>query len=443
MKTDLISRIHAREILDSRGNPTLETTVTLQSGMTGTAAVPSGASTGEWEALELRDGDPSRYLGKGVRKAIDNVNSVIAPLLEGHDPSDQAALDELMIRRDGSPGKETLGANAILSVSLAAAKAAANSAGLPFYRYLGGAGARILPVPMMNILNGGAHSSNNVDIQEFMIMPLGAPSFSEGLRWGVEVFYQLKKTLAESGASTSVGDEGGFSPDLDDEEDALKLLMIAIERAGYKPGRDIALAIDAASSEWYREDGMYYLPKKKITRSGSQMVDYWKNLAGRYPIVSLEDGAAEEDWETWKQLTAALGGQIQLVGDDLFVTNSARLRKGIESGAANSILIKPNQIGTLSETAEAIGIAQRAGYTAVISHRSGETEDSTIADLAVAFGSGQIKTGAPSRSERTAKYNRLLAIEEELGANACYLGQSALREGRTGSYGKRGGGETA
>ena len=422
-----ITGIHAREIIDSRGNPTLEATVTLADGTQGSAAVPSGASTGMFEAVELRDGDRGRYMGKGVLQAVANVNGPVASLLKGSDPTRQLDLDRRMIAEDGTPNKGRLGANAILSVSLAAARAAANALRLPLYRYLGGAGAQVLPTPMMNILNGGAHSTNNIDIQEFMVMPVGASTFSEGLRWGIEVFHQLKKVLAEAGLATSVGDEGGFAPNLSDDEDTLKAIMEAIRRAGYTPGRDVAIAIDAATSEWYREDGTYLLPKKNGTRTREEMVAYWEDLAGRYPVVSLEDGVAEDDWDGWKLLTDRLGGRIQLVGDDLFVTNTERLRKGIDLGVANSILVKLNQIGTLSETLEAVRIAQHAGYTAVISHRSGETEDSTIADLAVALNAGQIKTGAPSRSDRVAKYNRLLAIEEELGASAVYLGGKALR----------------
>ncbi|MHB1453249.1 MAG: phosphopyruvate hydratase [Saccharofermentanales bacterium] len=427
MRSSNIAKVHAREIIDSRGNPTLETTVTLDNGIRGTAAVPSGASTGIFEAVELRDGDKGRYMGKGVLKAVANVNGSIASLLVGSDPTGQLAIDKKMIDEDGTANKGKMGANAILSVSLAVAKAAANTLNLPLYKYLGGPGAQVLPTPMMNILNGGAHSSNNIDIQEFMVMPVGAKTFSEGLRWGVEVFHNLKKVLSESGLATSVGDEGGFAPNLSDDEDALKAIMEAIRRAGYEPGRDIAIAIDAAVSEWYKEDGSYFLPKKKITRSVEEMVAYWEDLTGRYPVVSLEDGVAEDDWDGWKLLTARLGGRIQLVGDDLFVTNTTRLHKGIELGVANSILVKLNQIGSLSETLEAVRIAQHAGYTAVISHRSGETEDSTIADLAVALNAGQIKTGAPSRSDRVAKYNRLLAIEEELGDSAVYLGGKALK----------------
>ncbi|MHB8963666.1 MAG: phosphopyruvate hydratase, partial [Saccharofermentanales bacterium] len=382
---------------------------------------------GIFEAVELRDGDKGRYMGKGVLKAVANVNGTIAGLLVGSDPTSQLDIDRKMIDEDGTPNKGKLGANAILSVSLATAKAAANSLQMPLYKYLGGPGAHVLPTPMMNILNGGAHSSNNIDIQEFMVMPVGAKSFSEGLRWGIEVFHHLKKVLSESGLTTSVGDEGGFAPDLNDDEDALKAIMEAISRAGYEPGRDVAIAIDAAVSEWYKADGSYFLPKKKITRSGEEMVAFWEDLISRYPIVSLEDGVAEDDWSGWKLLTERLGGRIQLVGDDLFVTNTTRLLKGIELGVANSILVKLNQIGTLSETLEAVRIAQHAGYSAVISHRSGETEDSTIADLAVALNAGQIKTGAPSRSDRVAKYNRLLAIEEELGGSAVYLGGKALK----------------
>ena len=422
-----IVKIHAREILDSRGNPTVEAMVVLEGGAKGVAAVPSGASTGIFEAVELRDGDPSRYLGKGVMNAVMNVNNQIAGALTGMDAFKQAKIDAAMIALDGTPNKGSLGANAILAVSLANAKAVAAALDIPFYRYVGGMDAHIMPVPMMNILNGGAHSSNNVDIQEFMIMPIGAKTFTEALRQGVEVFHHLKKVLNGMGYATAVGDEGGFAPDLDEDEDALKAIMQAIKDAGYKPGTDFMIAVDAAVSEWYLPDGTYYFPKKKIKKTREQMIAYWEDLATRYPILSLEDGIAEDDWEGWKLLTARLGSKLQLVGDDLFVTNTKRLQKGIELGVANSILVKPNQIGTLTETLEAVRIAQRAGYTAVISHRSGETEDSTIADLAVALNAGQIKTGAPSRSDRVAKYNRLLAIEEELNGRAVYLGRTALK----------------
>ncbi len=427
MSKSVIAKIHAREIIDSRGNPTVEAVVTLENGVKGSAAVPSGASTGIFEAVELRDGDKSRYMGKGVLKAVANVNNEIAPALCGMDPMDQQSVDNRMISLDGTPNKGKFGANAILAVSLAAAKASANSLGIPLYKYLGGPGAQVLPTPMMNILNGGAHSTNNIDIQEFMVMPVGAKSFSEGLRWGVEVFHNLKKVLQEKGLATAVGDEGGFAPDLADDEDALKAIMEAITRAGYTPGTQIAIALDPAVSEWFREDGTYFLPKKKITRTREQMVDFWEDLVNRYPIVSLEDGMAEEDWEGWKLITDRIGDRVQLVGDDLFVTNRSRLDKGLELGVANSILVKLNQIGSLTETLETVRTAQHSGYTAVISHRSGETEDSTIADLAVALNAGQIKTGAPSRSDRVAKYNRLLVIEEELGANAVYLGGKSIK----------------
>ncbi len=426
MNSTDITKIHAREILDSRGTPTIEATVTLAGGAAGTAAVPSGASTGAFEAVELRDGDPARYMGKGVLKAVNNVNTVLSGLLAGHDALDQADMDRRMIEEDGTPNKGRLGANAILSVSLAIARAAAHAAEAPLYRYLGGPDAHVLPVPMMNILNGGAHSSNNIDIQEFMVMPVGAASFPEGLRWGAEVFHSLKKVLSGSGFATSVGDEGGFAPDFAEDEDALKAILEAIERAGYRPGTDVAIAVDAASSAWFRDDGTYRLTKKGTTFTREEMAGFWEDLIRRYPIVSLEDMAAEEDWDGWKAMTARFGSRIQLVGDDLFVTSTERLQRGIRAGAANSILIKPNQIGTLSETIEAVRIARKAGYTAVISHRSGETEDSTIADLAVALGTGQIKTGAPSRSERTAKYNRLLAIHDELAGRAEYPGIRAV-----------------
>ncbi|MHB1485066.1 MAG: phosphopyruvate hydratase [Saccharofermentanales bacterium] len=422
MKDMTIEKIHAREIIDSRGNPTIEAEVVLRCGARGVAAVPSGASTGVFEAVELRDGDSSRYMGKGVLSAVMNVNGEISGVLKGMDASDQYLIDDAMIALDGTPNKANMGANAILAVSLANAKAAANAYGMPLYKYIGGIGAITLPVPMMNILNGGAHSSNNVDIQEFMIMPVGAKTFNEALRWGVEVFHNLKKVLNQSGFSTAVGDEGGFAPNLPDDEDALKYIIEAIEKAGYRKGTDFMIAIDAASSEWFQEDGSYIFTKKKIKKTRDEMIDYWDDLISRYPILSLEDGMAEDDWEGWDLLTERLGKKIQLVGDDLFVTNTRRLSKGISRGVANSILVKLNQIGTLTETLEAIRIAQTAGYTTVISHRSGETEDSTIADLAVAVNAGQIKTGAPSRSDRVAKYNRLLAIEEELGNSSEFYG---------------------
>lgn len=421
-----IEQIHAMEILDSRGNPTIQTEVTLANGISGIAAAPSGASTGAFEAIELRDDDSKRYFGKGVRKAVEHVNTTIFECLRGADVLQQRKLDYLMLELDGTENKSKLGANAILSVSLAAARAAAQALGIPLYRYIGGCEARTLPVPMMNILNGGAHASNNVDIQEFLIMPIGAPSFSEALRWCTEVFHTLKKVLSDRGLSTSVGDEGGFAPNLKDDEDALQAIMEAIEKAGYTPGGQFRIAMDPASSEWYQEDGSYLLPKKQIKMSSGELIDFWDKLISKYPIISLEDGLAEEDWNGWQEMTKRLGKKVQLVGDDLFVTNTKRLTKGIHLAVANSILIKLNQIGTLTETLEAIRTAQLAGYTAVVSHRSGETEDTTIADLSVAVGSGQIKTGAPSRSERVAKYNRLLKIEQELGTQAEYQGLSAF-----------------
>ncbi|ODU58548.1 MAG: phosphopyruvate hydratase [Clostridium sp. SCN 57-10] len=419
-----------REIMDSRGNPTVEVEVYVDDGKEtycGRAAVPSGASTGMFEACELRDGDKSRYLGKGVLKAVNAVNDEIAEALVGLNVLDQVAIDAALCALDGTPNKARLGANAILGASLACAKAASEALGLPLYSYVGGCNATTLPVPMMNILNGGAHATNNVDIQEFMVMPVGAQSFAEGLRWCAEVFHALKKLLGGMGLATSVGDEGGFAPNLKKDEDALKIIVEAIEAAGYKPGDDFRIAMDPAVSEWYvNEEGSYYLlPKaqKKMTRQ--QMVKMWKGFVEKYPIISIEDGMAEEDWIGWKMLTDAIGDKIQLVGDDLFVTNTERLQKGIEMGVANSILIKVNQIGTLTETLNAIKMAHRAGYTAVISHRSGETEDVTIADLSVALNAGQIKTGAPSRTDRVAKYNQLLRIEEELGAVAEYPGLGA------------------
>ena len=413
-----IEKVHGRQILDSRGNPTVEVDVVVKSGAAGRAAVPSGASTGEFEAVELRDGG-ELWAGKGVSTAVANVNGELAEAVNGMDPADQETLDGRMIELDGTPNKGRLGANAILGVSLAAAKAAAAEAGLPLWRYLGGEAAHVLPVPMMNVLNGGAHADNKVDFQEFMVMPTGASSFSEGLRMGVEVFHALKRTLHDQGLSTAVGDEGGFAPDLDSNEAALTALMTGIEAAGLKPGEDVSIALDPATSELF-EGGSYALEHEGRSLTSAELVDYWSDIASRYPVVSIEDGLDEEDWDGWKLLTEKLGDRVQLVGDDLFVTNTERLERGIESGAANSILIKVNQIGTLSETLAAIRMAEEAGYSAVMSHRSGETEDTTIADLAVATGCGQIKTGAPSRSDRVAKYNQLLRIEEALGADAAY-----------------------
>jgi enolase len=420
-----IESVHARQILDSRGNPTVECEVTLRSGATGRAAVPSGASTGEFEATELRDGGDA-WLGKGVTGAVGNVSGPLAEAVHGHDAFDQAGLDQALRDADGTPNKSRLGANAILSVSLAAAHAAAAEERQPLWRYLGGEAAHVLPVPMMNVLNGGAHADNRVDFQEFMVVPSGAPSFSEGLRVGVEIYHHLKRTLHDRGLSTAVGDEGGFAPDLDSNEAALEVLMEGIRAAGYEPGEDVTIALDPATSEVER-DGAYVLEHEGRTLSPEEMAAYWEEMAGRYPIVSIEDGMAEEDWDGWRALTERLGDRVQLVGDDLFVTNPERLRRGIEAGVANSILVKVNQIGTLSETLEAMRIAREAGYTAVMSHRSGETEDVTIADLAVATGCGQIKTGAPARSDRVAKYNQLLRIEEALGADATYPGRSAFR----------------
>ena len=413
-----IERVHARQILDSRGNPTVEVDVLLKSGAAGRAAVPSGASTGEFEAVELRDGG-DRWAGKGVSKAVANVNGELADAVHGMDPADQEALDRAMIDLDGTPNKGRLGANAVLGVSLAAAKAAAAEAGLPLWRYLGGEAAHVLPVPMMNVLNGGAHADNKVDFQEFMVVPVGAPSFAEGLRMGVEVFHALKRTLHDEGLSTAVGDEGGFAPDLDSNEAALQALVRGIEATGLRPGDDVAIALDPATSEIF-ENGAYQLEHEGRTLPATELAGYWAEMVERYPIVSIEDGMDEDDWDGWRHLTDQLGQVVQLVGDDLFVTNTERLERGIDEGVANSILIKVNQIGTLSETLAAIGMAEDAGYTAVMSHRSGETEDTTIADLAVATGCGQIKTGAPSRSDRVAKYNQLLRIEEALGADATY-----------------------
>ena len=417
----------AREILDSRGNPTVEVEVTLDDGVVGRAAVPSGASTGIYEACELRDGDESRYLGKGVEKAVTNVNTEIADALIGMNALDQPAIDALLIELDGTPNKARLGANAILGASLACAKAAAESLGTSLYNYIGGVNAKTLPVPMMNILNGGAHAANTVDVQEFMIMPAGAPSFKEGLRWCTEVFHALQALLKSEGLATSVGDEGGFAPDLASDEEAIQYILEAIEKAGYLPGRDFVLAMDAASSEWKgSKKGEYKLPKCGKVFTSEELVEHWKQLVEKYPIYSIEDGLDEEDWEGWQHMTKELGGKVQLVGDDLFVTNTERLSKGIRLGCGNSILIKLNQIGSVSETLEAIKMAHKAGYTAIASHRSGETEDTTIADLAVALNTCQIKTGAPSRSERVAKYNQLLRIEEELGGAAQYPGFGAF-----------------
>jgi enolase len=425
--TEIIN-VHAREILDSRGNPTVEVEVAVATGDVGRAAVPSGASTGEHEALELRDGDKARYLGKGVRKAAANVIDAIAPAVIGMDATDQAALDARMLGLDGTPTKSKLGANAILGVSLAAARAAAQAHGLPLYRYVGGANARTLPVPLMNILNGGAHADSNVDIQEFMVVPLGAPSFAEALRYGAEVFHALKKVLKGKGANTGVGDEGGYAPSLASNEEALSLIMEAIGQAGFEPGKQVALALDCAASEFYdAKAGKYVLEGEGKSFDGKGLVEYYAGLAAKYPIVSIEDGCDENDWGTWKLLTEKLGGKLQLVGDDLFVTNVERLSRGIKEGISNSILVKVNQIGSLTETLEAVRMAHRAGFTSVMSHRSGETEDTTIADLAVACDCGQIKTGSASRSDRIAKYNQLLRIEEELGKTARYAGRDAFR----------------
>jgi len=421
-----IESVFAREILDSRGNPTVEVEVIAEGGYVGRASVPSGASTGAFEAMELRDENSDRYLGKGVETAVDNVNNIIAPEVEGMNVFDQVAVDKLMIELDGTPNKERLGANAILGVSIAVAKAASEALGLGLYQYIGGVNAKTLPVPMMNIINGGKHADNSVNIQEFMVMPVGAESFKEALRMCAEVFHNLKKVLQSKGLSTAVGDEGGFAPNLETDEQAIQIILEAVIKAGYKPGDDFRIAIDAAATEMYQEDGTYFFWKSNIRKTREQMVEYWADLVNKYPIISLEDGVSEEDWEGWKLLTDKLGKKIQLVGDDLFVTNTRRLEKGIKMGVANSILIKVNQIGTLTETLDAIQMANRAGYTAVTSHRSGETEDATIADIAVATNSGQIKTGAPSRTDRVAKYNQLLRIEEELGDVAEYPGIKAL-----------------
>ncbi len=423
-----IEKVIGREILDSRGNPTVEAEVYLADGTIGRGTAPSGASTGEFEALELRDGDKSRYLGKGVSKAVENINTTINDVLVGMDASDTYAVDKAMIEADGTKDKSKLGANAILAVSIACARAAAIALDIPLYRFLGGVNANRLPVPMMNILNGGAHASNNVDVQEFMIMPVGAPSFKEALRWCAEVFHNLAALLKAEGLATSVGDEGGFAPNLTGgDEEAIEFILKAIEKAGYKPGVDFMIAMDAASSEWKTGTvGKYKLTKAGTEFTSAELVEHWKKLIDKYPIISLEDGLDEEDWEGWKIFTKELGGRVQLVGDDLFVTNTERLEKGIKNGCANSILIKLNQIGSVSETLEAIKMAHKAGYTAISSHRSGETEDTTIADLAVALNTCQIKTGAPSRSERVAKYNQLLRIEEELGESAVYPGIKAF-----------------
>ena len=422
-----IEKVIGREIIDSRGNPTVEAEVWLADGTVGRGAAPSGASTGEFEALELRDGDKSRFGGKGVSKAVENINTVINAALVGLDAADTYAVDAAMLQADGTKDKSNLGANAILAVSIAAARAAAASLDLPLYRFLGGVSGNKLPVPMMNILNGGAHAANTVDVQEFMIMPAGAPSFREGLRWCTEVFHALQALLKDKGLATSVGDEGGFAPDLASDEEAIQYILAAIEKAGYQPGRDFVLAMDAASSEWKgSKKGEYRLPKCGKVFTSEELVAHWKQLVEKYPIYSIEDGLDEEDWEGWQQMTKELGGKVQLVGDDLFVTNTERLAKGIGLGCGNSILIKLNQIGSVSETLEAIKMAHKAGYTAIASHRSGETEDTTITDLAVALNTCQIKTGAPSRSERVAKYNQLLRIEEDLGAAAQYPGFGAF-----------------
>ena len=436
MNTTVIKKTHAREILDSRGNPTVEAEVTTDTGTVGWAAVPSGASTGAYEAAELRDNDAARYNGKGVLTAVKNANTILRDSLIGVDVTRQREIDKIMIDADGTKNKSKLGANAILALSLASAVAAANSVKLPLYKYLGGDNAHVLPVPMMNVINGGKHASNNITCQEFMIMPVGAVSFRECLRWGAEVFAALKSILSNKGLSTAVGDEGGFAPDLSGEQEAIEILLHAIEKAGFKPGADFMLAMDPASTEMYDaaekngQKGQYLFWKSGITRTSDEMIEYWSGLSRDYPIISIEDPLAEEDWAAWQKLTAKIGGQIQLVGDDLLVTNTERLSRCIREGSANSILIKVNQIGTVTESIEAIKMAQAAGMTAVISHRSGETEDTFIADLAVATNSGQIKTGAPSRTDRVAKYNRLLRIEEELGSGAVFAGMNAFRHQR-------------
>ncbi|NMC32164.1 MAG: phosphopyruvate hydratase [Veillonellaceae bacterium] len=421
----IIEDVFAREILDSRGNPTIEVDVVLEDGSLGRAAVPSGASTGTHEAVELRDGEQARYMGKGVRQAVDNVNCEIGPELVGMNALDQVAIDQAMIELDGTPNKGRLGANAILGVSMAVAKAAAVSLGMPLYQYLGGFNAKRLPVPMMNILNGGKHADNNVDIQEFMIMPVGASSFAEALRMSVEVYHSLKSVLKSKKLNTAIGDEGGFAPDLKSNEEAIQVIVAAIEKAGYTPGEQIAIALDTAASEIY-VDGKYHLAGEGVTKTSAEMVDFYAQLVDKYPIVSIEDGLAEDDWDGWKLLTDKLGKKVQIVGDDLFVTNTERLARGIETGTANSVLIKVNQIGTLTETFDTIEMAKRAGYTAVVSHRSGETEDATIADIAVATNAGQIKTGAPARTDRVAKYNQLLRIEETLGDVSQFGGPSVF-----------------
>jgi enolase len=426
-----IVNVFAREILDSRGNPTIEVDVLLEDGSVGRAAVPSGASTGAFEAVELRDGDKGRYLGKGVSKAVKNVNEKIAPKVVGMNVFDQTLIDKVMIELDGTPNKGKLGANAILGVSLAVAKAAANSLGLPLYRYVGGTNAKVLPVPMMNIINGGAHADNSVTIQEFMVMPVGAKSFKEAVRWCAEVFHNLKKVLGGKGYSTAVGDEGGFAPNLKSDEEAIQVIVEAIEKAGYKPGEEFRIAIDAAATEMYDKakdngkEGLYYWWKIDKYMTVDEMIDFWADMVNKYPIISIEDAFAEDDWDAWKKFTDRLGKKVQIVGDDLYVTNTERLKRGIAGGNSNSILIKVNQIGTLTETLEAMEMAARAGYTSVVSHRSGETEDTTIADIAVAVNAGQIKTGAPSRTDRVAKYNQLIRIEEELGEVAKYPGLDA------------------
>ena len=423
----IITKVIGREIIDSRGNPTVEAEIWLDDGTVALGATPSGASTGIYEALELRDEDKTKFGGKGVSKAVKNINTTINKLLVGMDASDVYAIDAAMIKADGTKDKSKLGANAILAVSIACARAAAMSLNIPLFKFLGGVNANVLPVPMMNILNGGAHAANTVDVQEFMIMPVGAGSFTEGLRWCTEVYHALAKTLKAKKLATAVGDEGGFAPDLASDEDAIILILEAIKNAGYKPGDDFVLAMDAAASEWKSDKvGMYHLPKNGANMTSSELIAHWEELCNKYPIVSIEDGLDEEDWDGWKLMTEKLGGKIQLVGDDLFVTNTERLAKGIANGCGNSILIKLNQIGSISETLEAIKMAHKAGYTAVVSHRSGETEDTTIADLAVALNAGQIKTGAPSRSERVAKYNQLIRIEGILGCSAKYLGKNAF-----------------
>lgn len=421
----IISDVYAREVLDSRGNPTVEVEVRLESGAFGSAIVPSGASTGAYEAVELRDGDKDRYLGKGVEKAVENVNSIIAPEIIGYDALDQVAIDRKMIELDGTPNKAKLGANAILAVSIAVARAAADALDLPIYAYLGGFNSKTLPVPMMNIVNGGAHADNNVDVQEFMVLPVGAPTFKEALRTGAEIFHALKSVLKAKGLNTAVGDEGGFAPNFGSNEEALSTIIEAIEKAGYKPGVDVFLGMDVASTEFYK-DGKYHLEGEGKSYTSAEFVDLLASWVDKYPLITIEDGCSEDDWEGWKLLTEKLGDKIQLVGDDLFVTNTERLSSGIDQGVANSILVKVNQIGSLTETFEAIEMAKTAGYTAVISHRSGESEDSTIADIAVATNAGQIKTGAPSRTDRVAKYNQLLRIEDRLGGSAVYAGKKAF-----------------